>query len=366
MKRTLALTLALTTSLSAIAGENFGGIELDASLPTSQVRTLKEDFSYLYSNPVKSIDSEFQSMAGLSKVDGPHMYNWIFNRVKYIIGESYQLRGRNIVKQAGHVFPATPLPPSLLDNTNQYARIMIMSNVGASLYVMGKKEKKLTGIKLGGKTVFAPSPRVGIVQVGEGLFLERLLINKEPSSEANKIKRLGTIFHEARHGDGHSEHTGFIHNPCPPGHALSGFDACEASANGAYTLEAVATKTLLANCRTCSNEDKTKLEASIADGFSRVVLRSHLKTEKQILEEIATYQGVIEFYVGYLAQNPSGSEVFVKELERLRAQVKQCEEQLKELRTPMTAQKLDPKPEGTFKEVLVEESSRLMNQSLKR
>lgn len=366
MKRMLALTLSLTTSLSAVAGENFGGIELDSSIPAIQVRTLKEDFSYLYSNPVKSVDSEFQSMTGLSQVDGPNMYNWLYNRVKYIIGESYQMRDRNIVKKTGHNFPSTPLPPSLVNSTNQYARIMIMSNVGASLYVMGKQEKKLTGIKLNGKTVFAPSPRVGILQVGEGLFLERLLINTEPSSEANKIKRLGTIFHEARHGDGHSEHTGFIHNACPPGHVLSGYDACEASSNGAYSLEAVATKTLLENCLTCSNEDKTKLEASVADAFSRVVLRSHLKTEAQILEEIATYQRVIEFYVGYLANNPPGAEMSVKELERLRAKVKECEEQLEELRTPVVAQKLDPKPEGTFKEVSVEESSQLMNRSLRK
>lgn len=366
MKLKLTLVLALTTSLTAVAGENFGGIKLDSSIPATQVRTLKEDFSYLYTNPVKSTDSEFQDMAGLSKVDGPHMYNWLYNRVKHIIGQSYRVSGRNIVKKTGHSFPSTPLPPSLVNSTNQYARIMIMSNVGASLYVMGKKEKKLTGIKLDGKTVFATSPRVGILQVGEGLFLESLLINTEPSSEANKIKRLGTIFHEARHGDGHSEHTGFIHNACPPGHALSGFDACEASSNGAYSLEAVATKTLLANCLTCSNEDKTKLEASIADGFSRVVLRSHLKTEEQILEEIATYQKVIEFYIGYLANNPPGSEMSVKELERLQAKVKECEEQLKELKTPVVAQRLDPKPEGTFKDVSVVESSQLMNRSLRK
>ncbi len=365
MKRTLALTLALTTSLSAGAGENFGGIELDSSIPATQVRTLKEDLGYLYSNPIKGFDVDFQSMAGLSKVDGPHMYNWLYNRVKHIIGQSYKLYGRNIVKKTGHSFPSTPLPPSLANNTNQFAGIIIMSNVGASLYVMGKKEKKLTGIKLGGKTVFALSPRVGILQVGEGLFLERLLINNEPNSEANKIKRLGTIFHEARHGDGHSEHIGFIHNACPPGHALSGFDACEASANGAYSLEAVATKTLLENCLTCNNEDKTKLEVTIADAFSRVVLRSHLKTEKQLLEEIATYQRVIDFYIDYLVKNP-GSEMSVKELARLKSKVKECEDQLQELRTPVSAQKLDAKPEGTFKEASVEESSLLMNRSLRK
>lgn len=366
MKRTLAFTLVLATSISAYGGEKFGGILLDSSVPPIQVQTLKDDLKYLYSNPVKTSDSEFQSMAGLSKVDGPHMYNWIYNRVKYIIGQSYPLRGKNIVKKTGHVFPATPLPPSIENKTNQYVGIIIMSNIGAELYLMGKMENKLNGIKIDGNTVFAPSPRAGILQVGEGLFLERLLVNKDQNSEANKIKRLGTIFHEARHGDGHSEHIGFIHNACPPGHPLSGFDACEPYANGAYSLEAVATKTMLGNCNSCSNEDKAKLEVTIADSFARVILRSHLKTEEELNKEIATYKPVIDFYVDYIAKNPKISEPYVKELERLRAKVKECEEQLKELKKPVVAKKLDAKPEGTFKEVSVEESSQLMNRSLKR
>lgn len=106
-------------------------------------------------------------MIELPKIDGAHLYNWVYNRVKFIIGEDYQLRGRNLVSLKGHRFPSTPISPSVLNRTNQYAGTIIMSNVGAELYLLGKLDNILKGIKLDNKSVFAPSPRVGILQVGE-------------------------------------------------------------------------------------------------------------------------------------------------------------------------------------------------------
>lgn len=365
MSKTLITIIFLSISLNSHASEKFAGIYFDSSLPASQLRTMKDDFTYLYKNPIKEFDPEFQTMAELPKVDGPQLYNWIYNRVKYIIGQEYEFKGRNLVKKTGHVFPATPLPPSITNRTNALAGIIIMSNTGADLYLTGKRDNILMGIKLDGESVFAPSPRVGIIQVGEGHFLERLAINKDQNSEANKIKRLGTIFHEARHSDGHANHIGFIHDECPPGHNMSGFEACDSSSNGSYSLEAVATKTLLLNCLTCSNEDKTKLSVGIADSFNRVVLRSHVKTEAQLKEEMETYQRVIDFYIGYIPKVPKEvAEPSVKELKRLQDLMKVCEAQLKELQTPLTPKILDPKPEGPFVEVPVEKSSQLMNATL--
>lgn len=365
MSKTLITIIFLSISLNSLASEKFAGIYFDSSLPASQLRTMKDDFTYLYKNPIKEFDPEFQTMAELPKVDGPQMYNWIYNRVKYIIGQEYEFKGRNLVKKSGHVFPATPLPPSITNRANALAGIIIMSNTGADLYLTGKRDNILMGIKLDGESVFAPSPRVGIIQVGEGHFLERLAINKDQSSEANKIKRLGTIFHEARHSDGHANHIGFIHDVCPPGHNMSGFEACDSYSNGSYSLEAVATKTLLLNCLTCSNEDKTKLSVGIADSFNRVVLRSHVKTEAQLKEEMETYQRVIDFYIGYIPQvSKEAAEPSVKELKRLQDLMKECEAQLKELKTPLVPKILDPKPEGPFIEVPVETSSQLMNATI--
>lgn len=366
MMKTIKLALLIALPLSVHANEKFGGIYLDSSIPAEHVQLLKSDFTYLYNNKSELVDSEFQSMAELSKVDGAHMYNWIFNRAKFIVGEDYSFTGRNLVKKKGHVFPATPVPPSVANRMQSYAGTIIMSNAGAELYLTGKLEKTLKGLWLERKEVLATSPRIGILQIGEGLFAERFLINKDKESEANKIKRIGTIFHEARHSDGNSEHIGFIHSDCPTGHLLSGLAACENYANGSYSLEAVALKNLLLNCNTCSIEDSTKLTASIADALGRVTLRSHVKTEAQLLEEMKTYKTVIDFYEDYIAKYPKVGAAYVSELERVKAKYKESDEQLKELQIPVVAKKMDAKPEGTFVEVSVEESSKMMKSSLNK
>lgn len=360
----LCTALMMATAMSAVAGENFGGIHFDSSIPASQMQVIKEDLIYLYRNPIKDVDSSLQSMAGLPKIDGHHLYNWIYNRVKYIIGEDYKISDKNLVKQTGFQFPATPLPPMILNGTNQYSNVLVMSNAGAELYVTGKRDKVLKGLRIDNKVVFATSPRTGILQIGEGLFMDKHLVNSGLYAEANKIQRLGTFFHEARHADGHSEHIGFIHSRCPKGHNLSGVYACEAYANGAYSLEAVATKTLMLNCKTCSETDRTKLMAAIADAYSRVVVRSHLKTEQQLLEEMTSYQGVIDFYVNYIAANPKIGQAYVEELNRLKSQLRESQRQLQELRTPIEPKKFDAVPEGSFEEAPVEKSTKLMNASL--
>lgn len=363
MFKSISFFLILTLSFSSHANELFGGILLDSSLPKSHMRTIQDDFKYLFNLNSKNTDSEFKSMTELQVVDGPHMYNWVFNRVKFIIGEDFDLRGRDLIKKKGYNFPTNPLPPSVIKRTNQFAGVVIMSNVGAELYLTGKLEKVLKGLRLNRNEVMATSPRVGILQVGAGLFSEKLMINKNQDSEANKIKRLGTIFHEARHSDGHSEHVGFIHSDCPTGHALSGFAACESYANGAYSLEAAAIKNFLLSCESCSIEDRTKLTANIADALGRVVLRSHVKTEAQLLEEMKSFKGVIDFYEDYILKNSKTSSVYVLELNKYKAKYKESESQLSELKTSVIAKVMDPKPEGAFIEIPVSETSKLMKSS---
>lgn len=348
------------------AQENFAGIYFDSSLPALQTHALKNDLTYLFQTSYDHVDPDLQIVTGMPSVDGPHMYNWLYNRVKYIIGEDYHIwHRRNALTRRWHKFPNTPLPPFMTKSLESFYGVVIMSNTGAELYLRGKRDKILRGIKLDRKDVYATSPRVGILQVGAGLFRESFQINTELNSEANKIKRLATLFHEARHSDGHSEHIGFHHDKCPSGHPLSGLNACETSANGAYTTEAVATKTLLLNCHSCSQEDTTKLQAAVADAYSRVILVSHMKTEAQLLQEIEAYQRVVEFYIEYLQTSPH-YEPGIRELARLRAEIIKCEEQLAELRNPKIAEELDPTPEGPYQEVSVEASSRLMKATLNK
>lgn len=365
--RKLQLTLLLSLlSLAPLAGEYFGGIFLDSSIPSQQTYLLKEDLSYLYQKSELAGDLALtKELFELEEIDGPILYNWIYNRVKFIIGEEYVIRRRDILTQSGFTFPSSPLPYHAFDKVDAYGGVVIMSNVGAGLYLEGKRDRKLKGLKINRKKVFAKTPRVGILQVGEGLFLERLLINGDMDSEANRIKRVGTLVHEARHSDGSGEHVGFIHSKCPVGHTLSGFDACEPYKNGAYSLEAALTKNLLEDCKTCSIEDKTKLEVAVADSFDRVVVLSHSKTEEELLNEMKAYKQVIDFYIGFIEMSPSQAETSKKELERFTLMFNESKAQLEELKNKPNPKTLSSTPEGSFNERDVDYSSNLIERSLR-
>lgn len=366
MTKALKIFIILIIANNLVAGEKYAGIYFDSTIPTNHATSLKNDLKYLYQSELAETDSQFSLFFELDEINGPTLFNWIYNRVKYIVGQDYRVRGRNYISQRGYKFPRTPLPgSSSLQNTDAFGGVVVMSNIGAGLYLSGKKSWTLKGIKINRQKVFAKSPRVGILQIGEGLFLNRLLINNEIDSEANKIKRLGTLFHEARHSDGHSEHIGFNHHTCPEGHTLYGFSACEKYGNGSYQLEAIAMKNLLLNCKTCSILDETKLEASIADAHDRVLTISHRKSEEELLQEIKSYKQVIDFYIDFMVMSPSQNETSQKELDRFTAMYDKAVAQLNELQNPPTPVMKDSKPEGQYSEASVEFSSKLIEASIK-
>lgn len=363
MKKIAIVSLALAVSSFAQAGERFGGVNFHSSVPANQVRALKTDLTYLFQTPVSVVDNDFRNTSGLSRVDGENMHNWLLNRVKYIIGQDYELNSRNIVAKKGHKFPSTPLP----ELSAHQAALVIMSNVGSAVYLSGKFDNTLFGLKLDGETVYGKSTRMGVLQVGEGLFYEKFQINANPLSAANSISRLGTLFHEARHSDGNSKHTGFIHDKCPTGHAYAGLAACEASSNGSYSLGAYAERNLLKNCKTCSVEDKTILTARIADNFGRIVVATNNSRVKEIQAQIEFMEGIVRSYKFIMGIDPSSKERVQKEIVKFQAKI---DELKREVTTLLASSKsipkaLDPRPEGEYTEMSVSESSSLMKQSLR-
>lgn len=365
MKTLAALSLALTLSTAAFA-EDFAGIKFHSSVPTEQVEALKTDLKYLYQNPTTQSDAEFLAMSGLQVADGAHMHNWLLNRVKHVIGESFQLTEENIAVWFFHRFPKTPLPDAFKAMSGQQEVTTIMSNIGSALYLVGKKEKLLFGLKLDGKKVYAKSTRAGILQVGEGLFLERFLLNKDLHAPANSVSRLGTLFHEARHSDGNSEHTGFVHDECPVGHPYAGHAACEASSNGSYSLGAVAERNLLINCSSCSLPEKSALSASVADGFSRVVDKNLFAKKAELIERIRQAQEIIQMMKGLLDIREL-KDKYQAEIAKLEALVVLMQEELARLeKEAPKVSPLDPTPEGKYDEISVKNSTKIMNKSLKK
>src|SRR5690349_21385918 len=109
MKTLLLATLA-TTMLTAHAAENYGSVRFHSSVPADQIQSMKIDIKYLYSNPITATDADFLKASGLATATGPTLHNWLVNRVKHVVGESFEANESNILINDKYVFPKTPVP----------------------------------------------------------------------------------------------------------------------------------------------------------------------------------------------------------------------------------------------------------------
>lgn len=94
-----------------------------------------------------------------------------------------------------------------------------MTNIGAVLYQTGKDMGDLYSFRMDGiGSVVVKSPRTGILKIGSIYFNE---LYEDDSMSASSLKfihslyRMATLFHEARHSDGHGDSLGFFHVKCP-------------------------------------------------------------------------------------------------------------------------------------------------------
>lgn len=376
--------LALLTTLgSAFAAEEFGGMKFHSTVEKSQIASLKNDLLYLYQTPVTATDWDFLKVAQLPVGDGPNMHNWLLNRVRYIYGEKFTFDEKNMIAIAG-TFPNTPIPdfPSPEEDSNgpkalpkeeepEVAKaVTVMSNMGSAFYVLGKMNQAFIGFKFDGENVFVKSPRTGVLQVGEGLFMPQFLFNKDVNHPANSISRMSTLFHEARHSDGNSKHTGFMHALCPKGHPMVGNYACEGSANGPYSIGALSQKHLLKNCKTCSTREKTALAAGVADSFGRVIEVPFENKIKDIKDLIRKNKEIAAVYRS-LAEASSSEEEKAKyyaEVIKIDADVSRLNYGVSDaaITYKMKAKALDATFEGTFTPVSLQDSMKIMERSLNK
>lgn len=359
--------LALVSSLSSFAAEEFGGLKFHSTVEESQIRSLKGDLRYLYKNPTHKTDKTFLALTQLNSADGPSMHNWLLNRVRYIYGEKFKFNLEDADTVVGK-FPATPLPdlpPSPRKLTNEDSRgVTVMSNLGGPFYVIGKMYKFFIALDFDGEKVFVTSPRMGILQVGRGLFAKEFRFNKDVDHASNSVSRLATLFHEARHSDGNGKSTLFMHTYCPTDHWFAGAPACETSGNGPYTIGALAQRQLLQNCKTCSVAEKTALTAGVADSFSRV-LEPQKKSTEEYKQMISIYTQILLGYEKQLkaSKNEKSNAFYRQEIKKLKDVIAVTHE---EQRTGPKIQILNPAPEGTWTPVSLVESKKLMEKSLKK
>lgn len=267
-----------------------GALEMDTAVPPEQAQLLRGDLEYL--NRIQYQDNEVdrqttQLMKMNRRLSGARLSEWLNERVSTVVSESLKLeesvlvsRVKPVYPEAG-VFPAFERPPTprqpaprAPSGASDGSRPMVvMSNIGAGLYMMGKQRQILLALKKSdGNVVPLLSPHGGIIQIGEGLLFKKFQINQEhPAAAANSVSRLSTLFHEARHSDGHGATLAFGHAYCPEGHAYAGYPACDKNLNGPYTVGAQVMKSLAQGCGDCSIREKTILKAMEADSRSRIL-----------------------------------------------------------------------------------------------
>ena len=152
---------------------------------------------------------------------------------------------------------------------------MVMQNLGAALYILGKEHSTLIGFKVpDGDIVAVRSPRTGIIQIGEGLFQNHDPSSKNLDSMSNRLFRLATFFHEAHHSDGNGESLTFEHALCPAGHLYAGYHACDRNLNGPYTIGATVMRMFANNCSECSVKQTEEMQLDSLDSFSRIIVQT--------------------------------------------------------------------------------------------
>lgn len=285
MKKMLVAALIMSSTVI-----NASEIVLSKSIKPDLRSKIEKDLTLLDSFKFNIMATpQTLEVMGLQSLTSETAKDWLKERVNYIISENAFSTFNLLIKRIIYIdqenveFPNSDIKPYSMDTAAKDEGFTVMSNIGAALYLGGKEEKQVYGIKISrgllkkAAKVAVRSPRAGIIQIGEGLFAPELTLNKNnPDALANSIFRLGTFFHEARHSDGNRTSLGFTHIVCPEEHDYAGQPACDENLNGPYTVGALMMTEMARTCDDkCSEADKEQLKLLIIDSESRILTKTH-------------------------------------------------------------------------------------------
>lgn len=250
-----------------------------SDVPRSQSILLESDILLLDNIQFRDLEPEFYKVTDIERSlrQGSELLGWLKQRVRYVVGEKFVPYDKRYVERANYSFELPQIlpdfggPDRMKVSPFQYSTVdMIMANIGPVIYYLGKKSGTLLGLKISGVgKVPVSSPRVGIIQVGPGLF--KVPKDGKATDYDVRMERLNTLLHEARHSDGRGVHVGMMHSKCPAGHTYGGYFACDFNLNGPYSVGAQMGKALTENCTDCTVAHKEKMRLSYLDSFSRVI-----------------------------------------------------------------------------------------------
>lgn len=251
------LILALAVSCGPETKSPLVKLQYDASVTKDQQELLLGDLELLSTIKFDG-DSEHADIMDITSFTGENVAAWLQERAKFVVGKDFAPE-------------ITAVAADILDPAVSKSRVA-MSNLGGGIYLGFRHRKNGVQLTVAGQNVVVKSPRVGIFKVGEGLFDS---LTEDPlhrmSSTAHGVKRLSTLFHEARHSDGNGKVAAFAHVECPDGD-LAGQLACDKWTNGPYAVDAEMNRRLYKACANgrCSISDRVALLLDIADARSRV------------------------------------------------------------------------------------------------
>ena len=256
-------------------------LHFESGVPCNQGIAMNEAISSLVTLPLDPSDSSVALMARMMKtndVTPDGLQGWMEDRVQYVVHGGFNIGPhlRDSTQPFEYQEPGV-LPDVLRRNSQISASVadstgaqVVMLNIGTEVYAFGKQIKELVDIEIPGIGVISmTSPRTGLLEIGPGMFPD--LGGKTVPAVLLNIYRLGTLFHEARHSDGHGKTMGFMHATCPPGHDYAGVSACDLSTNGPYTIGAMMVKNLTNACTDCTPGTLASLRAMYLDVANRVL-----------------------------------------------------------------------------------------------
>jgi hypothetical protein len=272
-----------------------GGVRLADDVVPEHAERIEADLQRLEGMSLSPGDEDFRASVGIAGASGTELLGWLAERVRVIVGGEIPDDRISLGREAE--FPATPLPKlersrpewgahracrAVAERPELWERIWgpkgdgnrpvtVMSNFGAALYYGGKRAGALLEVRpYGMRPLTVDSPRIGLIEIGQGLFK-----HENPASAAASLSRLSVFFHEGRHSDGNGDSLSFFHSVCPRGHALAGALACDRTLNGPYRIGGEIARHIAENCapETCGLDEAAREELRIEylDSFSRVI-----------------------------------------------------------------------------------------------
>jgi hypothetical protein len=373
---TIKMWILFSLSLAAFnseAQEVYGGFTFSKGMAPEQVNLVMDDIKLLYMLPVMKDSNNFQKLADLKALSGPGYHNWILNRIHYFVSWEENLDSLYYLGRQPYLYPNADLLPNLrgkslskygdYDDDSSGDEGPLAANLGGSLYIRGKAAKTLGTATINGKTMPVLSPRIGIMAIEENYFNRDFLPDPNPFAKISRLYRLSTLFHEARHSDGHGVETGFLHVVCPKGHAFEGKLACDRVENGSYGLEARFDKVLSANCTDCTPAEKEALRLMSLENFSRLLVSPLAASRVVKLQQLlATYKYILKTCEPAAGESRSvcDQQTITTTTQQYNSVRNQIDATFRLAREKNLRPMVDATPEGFFQELDLEQSQALM------